>query len=122
MPPAPSFGYGPPPGFPPQYADGLQNADLNKRAGWALGLGITALVTLVLCFPLSLIFGTIALVMGRNANREARVLGVGELGNAKAGWICGLIALILSGLLTLLIVVGLVAGRTSTQTVGWLFS
>jgi hypothetical protein len=82
-----------------QYGGGdHQHADLNRRAGWSLGLGIGSIVTVFFCFVLSPILGIVALVMGRKVNTEARALGMSDLGNAKAGWICGLIGLVLSGL------------------------
>jgi hypothetical protein len=104
--------YGGPPG--PQQPYGGQPAPTHGSATTALVLGI---LSMVVCGLL----GIPAYIVGKRAEREV-LASQGTLsgaGLAKAGWILGLIATILS-VLALLLVIGLfaVASVSSTSGVG----
>lgn len=60
----------------------------NKKATWAL---VTGILGLLCCAPL----GVVAIVLGRGAEQEIRVTGEGGAGMAKAGFILGIVALVL---------------------------
>jgi hypothetical protein len=79
------------------------------------GSAITALVLGILSFVVCGLLGIPAYIIGKRAEREVRA-SQGTLsgeGMAKAGWVLGLIAMILMVLL-LLVGIGLVAGSTGT--------
>lgn len=106
-----SYGTPPPPEGPygqqPPY--GGQPAPTHGKATTALVLGI---LSLIVCAPL----GIPAFIMGRGAEREIQASG-GRLsgeGLAKAGWILGLIAMILMALGILLIIVLFAVGAASS--------
>jgi len=74
-------------------------------------LGICALVSFVICGVLAIILGPIAFFLGRSAEREINAApGVyGNGGQAKAGWVMGLIASILAIIGIVLVVVYFIA-------------
>jgi len=61
----------------------------------ALILGVTALVMVVLFFPLALILGPTAVILGVRAQRRAQQ-GRGSAPGAVGGIVCGLIGALLS--------------------------
>lgn len=71
----------------------------NKKATWAL---VTGIVGLLCCAPL----GIVAIVLGRGAEQEIRVTGEGGAGMAKAGFILGIVALVLFALQIILFATG----------------
>jgi ABC-type Fe3+ transport system permease subunit len=102
--------YGGPPG--PQQPYGGQPAPTHGSATTALVLGI---LSMVVCGLL----GIPAYIVGKRAEREV-LASQGTLsgaGLAKAGWILGLIAMILS-VLALLLVIGLFAVASVSSTSG----
>jgi ABC-type Fe3+ transport system permease subunit len=102
--------YGGPPG--PQQPYGGQPAPTHGSATTALVLGI---LSMVVCGLL----GIPAYIVGKRAEREV-LASQGTLsgaGLAKAGWILGLIAMILS-VLALLLVIGLFAVTSVSSTSG----
>jgi Domain of unknown function (DUF4190) len=106
-----SYGAPPPPEGPygqqPPY--GGQPAPTHGSATTALVLGI---LSLVVCAPL----GIPAFIVGRRAEREVQASGgslAGE-GLAKAGWILGLIAMILMALGLVLLIVLVALGTMSS--------
>jgi ABC-type Fe3+ transport system permease subunit len=107
-----SYGTPPPTNGPygqqPPY--GGQPAPTHGSATTALVLGI---LSLVICSPL----GIPAYIIGRRAEREV-LASQGTLsgaGLAKAGWILGLIAMILMALAILLVVVLFAVGAMSSN-------
>jgi ABC-type Fe3+ transport system permease subunit len=108
-----SLSYGTPPPtdgpYGPQPPYGGQSAPTHGSATTALVLGI-------LSFVVCGLLGIPAYIIGKRAEREVRA-SQGTLsgeGLAKAGWILGLVAMILT-VLALLLVVGLLAlGSTGT--------
>lgn len=108
-----SYGTPPPPppegpyGQQPPY--GRQPAPTHGSATTALVLGI---LSLVVCAPL----GIPAFIIGRRAEREVQA-SQGNLsgeGLAKAGWILGLIGMILTAL-GILLIIGLIAVGTTSS-------
>jgi hypothetical protein len=78
---------------------------LPHRANTVLTLGVVALSLLLTCvlFPISLVLGLIAWVMGGS---DLRKMKAGEMdpegrGNTQAGYVCGIIATVIAGLTTL---------------------
>lgn len=107
--------YGAPP--PPEGPYGQQQPPYGGRPAPTHGSATTALVlgilSLVVCAPL----GIPAFIIGRRAEREVQASGgnlAGE-GLAKAGWILGLIGMILMAL-GLLLLIGLVAFGTMSSS------
>lgn len=74
------------------------------RGTVVLVLGILSLASLTIsCFPLGLLLGLISWIMGQGDLRKMKrgvMDGYGE-GMTRAGWICGLIGVILNGLILL---------------------
>ena len=103
-PPPEGGGYGQQPPY------GGQPAPTHGSATTALVLGI---LSLVVCAPL----GIPAFIIGRRAEREVQASGgnlAGE-GLAKAGWILGLIAMILMALGLVLLIVLVALGTMSSS-------
>jgi predicted Zn finger-like uncharacterized protein len=75
------------------------------RGGLVLGLGITSLVLVLVCglAPISLVLGLVAWVMGHGDLRkiDAGAMEPEGRGNTQAGWICGIIGTVFSGLFLL---------------------
>ncbi len=91
-PPPPGYGappgYGPPPGWgppPPGYAVGT-----NQKAVWSLVTGIVGI-----CCGL---LGIVAIVLGNQAKQEIQATGQGGMGMAQAGFVLGIVDLVLSAL------------------------
>lgn len=107
-----SYGTPPPPTGPyGQQPYGGPPAPTHGSATTALVLGI---LSLVICSPL----GIPAYIIGRRAEREV-LASQGTLsgaGLAKAGWILGLIAMILTVVFILLAVVLIAVGTMSSDT------
>ena len=108
-----SYGTPPPTDGPygPQPPYGGQPAPTHGSATTALVLGI---LSLVICTPL----GIPAYIIGRRAEREV-LASQGTLsgaGLAKAGWILGLIAMILMVVFILLLVVLIAVGTMSSDS------
>lgn len=76
---------------PPSYGQSPYGAPVpqgtNKKAIWALVLGI---IGVLCCGPL----GIVAIILGRSAQSEIAQTGQGGQGMAKAGFILGIIALV----------------------------
>jgi predicted Zn finger-like uncharacterized protein len=73
------------------------------RAGFVLAMGIVSLSLLLVCWPLSIIFGMIAWISGGSDLRKMRADTMdpeGE-GSTQAGWICGIIGTCLSAVVYL---------------------
>jgi Domain of unknown function (DUF4190) len=110
-----SLSYGTPPptdgpyGPPPPY--GGQPAPTHGSATTALVLGICSLVV---CGPL----GIPAYIVGKRAEREIRAShgALSGEGMAKAGWILGLIAMILMALGILLLIILVAIASTSSDS------
>jgi hypothetical protein len=78
-------GYGAPPGWgpsPPGYPTGT-----NQKAVWALVCGIVGL-----CCG---IVGIVAIILGNQAKSEIQATGQGGLGMAQAGFVLGIVDLVL---------------------------
>jgi hypothetical protein len=73
----------------------------NTKATWAL---VTGILGLLCCGPL----GIVAIVLSRGAEQEIRVTGEGGAGMAKAGFILGIVALVLLALQIILFATGAV--------------
>jgi predicted Zn finger-like uncharacterized protein len=74
------------------------------RGATVLTLGIISLACLTIsCFPVGLLLGLIAWIMGQNDLRKMKrgdMDSNGE-GMTRAGWICGILGVLLNGLVTL---------------------
>jgi hypothetical protein len=81
-PPPPGGGYG-----QPVYGAPAPGGT-NKKATWAL---VTGILGILCCGPL----GIVAIILGRGAEQEIRTTGQGGAGMAKAGFILGIVALVL---------------------------
>ena len=107
-----SYGTPPPPNGPyGQQPYGGPPAPTHGSATTALVLGI---LSLVICSPL----GIPAYIIGRRAEREifASQGTLSGAGLAKAGWILGLIAMILMVVFILLVIVLVAVGTMSSDT------
>jgi hypothetical protein len=83
----------------------------------ALAVGIAALIFAFLFFPLGLLLGIAAIVLGVMGRKRARVNpAIGRAGMALAGLILGVI----STLLSLLIIIALVVGISALGGLGGL--
>ena len=73
------------------------------RAGFVLAMGIVSLVLLLVCWPLSIVFGLIAWICGRADLRKMREETMDPEGESstQAGWICGIIGTCLSAVVWL---------------------
>jgi predicted Zn finger-like uncharacterized protein len=74
------------------------------RGAIVLVLGILSLASLTIsCAPIGLILGLISWIMGQSDLRKMKrgVMDTNGQGMTQAGWICGIIGVILNGLLTL---------------------
>jgi hypothetical protein len=99
-PPPPDGGYG---GY-----GGYAQPQTNKKAIWSL---VTGILSLLCC---GIVAGIPALILGSSAKREIQASGGSQtgLGMAKAGVVLGIISLAL----TVLYLIGLVAGIVPTPT------
>ena len=78
----------------PQAGRPLEQGEFDAYAGQAtsaLVLGILSIIFALCCAPIGLILGIIAVVQGGNGKRSTT-----NGGQAQAGWVCGIIGLILS--------------------------
>jgi hypothetical protein len=111
LPPQPPTASAPPVGAPGQVA---RQPDKSGKAVASMVLGIVALVSLfcawlVLALP-SLIMGIIAIVLAQMAKKEiAERPGLEGEGQAKAGFIMGIIATAISAITFLILVIALAA-------------
>ena len=73
------------------------------RAGFVLSMGIVSLVLLLVCWPLSIVFGLIAWICGRGDLRKIANGSMDPEGESstQAGWICGIIGTCLSAVVWL---------------------
>ena len=115
-PPPPGSPGGPPPGGGyggyGDYGGGYAAPQTNKKATWALVLGI---LSLVCC---GLFAGIPALILGNSAKREIAASGGAQTGSgmAQAGVVLGIISIVLSVLYVILLLVGVVSMPNSTST------
>ena len=114
----PAYAAQPPQAYPPadQYGVGPQGfggaPQSLSKATTAMILGIVGLVTIPLCgVVLTLFLGPAAFFVGRSASKEieANPGRYSNRGQAKAGWIMGLIQMVLT-VLGIILLVGLFAG------------
>jgi hypothetical protein len=71
----------------------------------SLTLGILGLVFLLFCYPVSLIFGILAIIFGAIGKKQVFSNGAsGSAGQAVAGLVMGIITLALAALMTLAVV------------------
>ncbi|WP_051062224.1 hypothetical protein [Ilumatobacter nonamiensis] len=102
----------PPPGYQaygqPGSAPGSQS---NGKGTAAMVCGIIGLVMLLLCGVFSVVISPVAFFLGRSASKEIEAAPgqYSNAGQAKAGWIMGLIGMILVAI-WLVVVVIVVAG------------
>ena len=100
-PPAPPYGAPPPPGYPYPAGGGYAMPASNKKALWAMILGIVSL------FCCGIVTGIVAIVLSQQAKQEiARSGGMQTgAGQAQAGFILGIIGIALS-LIGIVLVLG----------------
>lgn len=106
-------GYGAPPPPPPGYGGpgyGGAPQGTNKKAIWALVLGILGL----LCC--GFITGIPALILGNSAKKEIDAGNGSGRGLAQAGFILGIISIVLTVLSIILIAAGVINVDGSVQT------
>lgn len=93
----------PPPGYgAPQPPYGAQPAGTSQKAVWSLVTGVLSL------FCCGLVFGIVAILLGRSAQEDIARTGQGGAGLAKAGFITGIIGLVLSLLGIVLLATGVI--------------
>jgi hypothetical protein len=100
QPPPPAYGAPPP---------GAAAAGNNSKALWSMILGI---LSLLCCSPL----GIVAIILSRSAQSEIGRTGQGGQGMAKAGFILGIIALLLLVLQIILFATGALTFDGNFQT------
>lgn len=104
--------YGTPPPPPPQYGSPApgQPAGSNKKAIWALVLGILGLVC---C---GIVTGIPALILGNTAKKEIDASGGAQTGRgmAQAGFILGIISIVWTVLAIILYATGALTFDTTT--------
>jgi hypothetical protein len=102
----------PPDGTAGQYGGGYAQPQTNKKATWALVLGI---LSLVCC---GIFAGVPALILGNNAKKEIAASGGAQsgAGMAQAGVVLGIISIVLSVLYVILLLVGAVALPSSSTS------
>jgi hypothetical protein len=94
----------PPYGGQPQYGQPYGGAPqgTNSKAVWSLVLGILGVLC---CGPL----GIVALILGRSAQNEIAQTGQQGAGLAKAGWILGIVAIVLMIIGAVLVATGVLS-------------
>jgi hypothetical protein len=108
-----SGGYGaPPPGYGGAPGYGYAAPQSNKKAVWALVLGILGLVC---C---GLVAGIPALILGNQAKREIASSGGMQTGGgmAQAGFVLGIISIALSVLSIVLLLAGVINAPTTSTS------
>lgn len=117
-PPPPAGGGYPPPGAYPPAPGGYEQpqAPGNQKALWSMILGISALVTSIVCFCVyiaGIVLGVPAVILAVIAKREIEASGGQQsgAGQAKAGLITGIIGIVLSVLTVILLVVLFATGN-----------
>jgi hypothetical protein len=70
------------------------------RGSTILVLGIMSIVASVFCFPPGLVLGIVAVVMGRSDlnKMNRRLMDREGEGTTRAGWVCGIVGTVLSGM------------------------
>jgi hypothetical protein len=103
----------PPPPPPPQYGAPMPGAPrgTNKKAIWSLVLGIIG----VICCGIGIIPGGVAIFLGRSAKTEIATSGESGSGMATAGFILGIVAVVLSIIYYILLAVGSIDYNFSTN-------
>ena len=94
-PPPPAYGAPPPPGYGYPAGGGYAVPAGNKKALWSMILGILSL------FCCGVVTGVVAIVLSQQAKREIAASGGMQrgAGQAQAGFILGIIGIVLSLLL-----------------------
>ncbi|HSV40955.1 MAG TPA: DUF4190 domain-containing protein [Nocardioidaceae bacterium] len=119
-PPPPGGGYLPPPpggGYPayPNYPGGPGGAPRsNQKALWAMITGIASIVLCWCCPVIPLALGGTAVFLGRTAKQEIQASGGMQTGDgqAQAGFICGIIGLVLGVLALIFTIIAFSTGDT----------
>ncbi len=73
------------------------------RGPLVLTLGVLSLVMLTICYPVGVVLGLAAWVLGQADLRKLRAGGMDPAGHGltQAGWICGIVGTVLNALITL---------------------
>jgi cyclophilin family peptidyl-prolyl cis-trans isomerase len=87
-----------------------------NRAGTVLGLGIASLVGLIVCAPVTLILGPLAIILGLRLRGDTKTAGLPEPGSGKTGRILGIVSTALLPAIVLLFIIFASIGSTSSTS------